>query len=105
MRKLLILLASLLLVGCSSNNESKSNNDTSSNESPSSLISEGNNKINISTINNINNTSLGFKEIGEEIKKNVEKVENTTDLTNRYALVSVAVNFKKLETVLVITNK
>ena len=41
-----------------------------------SLISEGNNKINISTINNINNTSLGFKEIGEEIKKNVEKVEN-----------------------------
>ena len=35
----------------------------------------------------------------------VEKVENTTDLTNRYALVSVAVNFKKLETVLVITNK
>lgn len=35
---------------------------------------------------------------------NVEKVENTTDLTNRYALVSVAVNFKKLETVLVITN-
>ena len=34
----------------------------------------------------------------------VEKVENTTDLTNRYALVSVAVNFKKLESVLVITN-
>ncbi len=34
----------------------------------------------------------------------VEKVENTTDLTNRYALVSVAVNFKKLETVLVIIN-
>ena len=32
----------------------------------------------------------------------VSKVENTTDLTNRYALVSVAVNFKKLETVLVI---
>ena len=35
----------------------------------------------------------------------VEKVENTTDLTNRYAMVSVAVDFKKLETVLVITNK
>ena len=34
----------------------------------------------------------------------VEKVENTTDLTNRYALVSVAVDFNKLETVLVITN-
>ncbi len=32
----------------------------------------------------------------------VGKVENTTDLTNRYALISVAVNFKKLETVLVI---
>ena len=32
----------------------------------------------------------------------VSKVENTTDLTNRYALVSVAVNFKKLETVLVV---
>ena len=35
----------------------------------------------------------------------VERVENTTDLTNRYALVGVAVNFKKLETVLVLTNK
>ena len=35
----------------------------------------------------------------------VEKVENTTDLTNRYAMVSVAVDFNKLETVLVITNK
>ena len=34
----------------------------------------------------------------------VSKVENTTDLTNRYALVSVAVNFKKLETVLVLPN-
>ena len=32
----------------------------------------------------------------------VEKVENTTDLTNRYALVSTAVDFKRLETVLVI---
>ena len=32
----------------------------------------------------------------------VEKVENTTDLTNRYALVNVAVDFNKLETVLVI---
>ena len=40
-----------------------------------SLISEENNtknKINISTINNINNTTLAIKEIGEEIKKNVE---------------------------------
>lgn len=35
----------------------------------------------------------------------VAKIENTTDLSNRYALVSVAVNFKKLETVLVITNE
>lgn len=35
----------------------------------------------------------------------VERVENTTDLTNRYAIVSAAVNFTKLETVLVITNK
>ena len=34
----------------------------------------------------------------------VSKVENTTDLSNRYALVDVAVNFNKLETVLVITN-
>ena len=32
----------------------------------------------------------------------VSKVENTTDLTNRYALVTAAVDFKKLETVLVI---
>ena len=39
-----------------------------------SLISQENtkNKINISTINNINNTTLAFKEIGDEIKKNVE---------------------------------
>ena len=34
----------------------------------------------------------------------VEKVENTTDLTNRYAIVATAVDFAKLETVLVITN-
>jgi len=34
----------------------------------------------------------------------VARVENTTDVTNRYALVSVAVDFNKLETVLVITN-
>lgn len=32
----------------------------------------------------------------------VSRVENSTDLTNRYALVNVAVDFKKLETVLVI---
>ena len=32
----------------------------------------------------------------------VEKVENTVDLTNRYALVKVAVDFNKLEAVLVI---
>lgn len=36
---------------------------------------------------------------------NVERVENTTDLTNRYATVNTAVDFNKLETVLVITNK
>ena len=30
---------------------------------------------------------------------------DSKDLTNRYAMVSVAVDFKKLETVLVITNK
>lgn len=35
----------------------------------------------------------------------ISSVENTTDLTNRYALVSVAVDFSKLETVLVITNE
>ena len=33
-------------------------------------------RINISTFNNVNNTTIGFKEIGEEIKKNVENVEN-----------------------------
>ncbi len=42
MKKLLIFLASLLLMGCSSNNESKSNNDISSNQTPTSLISKGN---------------------------------------------------------------
>ena len=35
----------------------------------------------------------------------VERVENTADLTNRYAIVETAVNFKKIETVLVVTNK
>ncbi len=34
----------------------------------------------------------------------VSKIENSTDLSNRYALVEAAVDFKKLETVLVITN-
>ena len=34
----------------------------------------------------------------------VSKVENATDLSNRYALVELAVNFDKLETVLVVTN-
>ena len=35
---------------------------------------------------------------------NISKVENAADLSNRYALVQLAVNFEKLETVLVITN-
>ena len=35
---------------------------------------------------------------------NIAKVENSSDLSNRYALVELAVNFEKLETVLVITN-
>ena len=35
---------------------------------------------------------------------NISKVENSSDLSNRYALVELAVNFEKLETVLVITN-
>ena len=35
---------------------------------------------------------------------NISKVENASDLSNRYALVELAVNFEKLETVLVITN-
>ena len=35
---------------------------------------------------------------------NISKVENSSDLSNRYALVELAVNFAKLETVLVITN-
>lgn len=34
---------------------------------------------------------------------NISKVENTSDLSNRYALVELAVNFKKLETVLVVS--
>ena len=34
----------------------------------------------------------------------ISKVENATDLSNRYALVELAVNFDKLETVLVVTN-
>ena len=33
-------------------------------------------RINISTLNNVNNTTLGFKEIGEEIKKNVNNNQN-----------------------------
>lgn len=35
----------------------------------------------------------------------VKKVTNTQNLTDRYALVETAVNFEKLDTVLVITNK
>lgn len=35
----------------------------------------------------------------------VSKVINTTNLNDRYALIETAVNFNKLETVLVITNK
>ncbi len=35
---------------------------------------------------------------------NISKVENASDLSNRYAVVELAVNFEKLETVLVITN-
>lgn len=35
---------------------------------------------------------------------NISKVENASDLSNRYALVELAVDFEKLETVLVITN-
>ena len=34
----------------------------------------------------------------------ISKVENSTDLSNRYVLVDLAVDFEKLETVLVITN-
>ena len=34
----------------------------------------------------------------------VSKVENASDLSNRYALIELAVNFEKLETVLVISN-
>lgn len=34
----------------------------------------------------------------------VSKVENATDLSNRYALVNIAVDFERLETVLVVTN-
>ena len=34
----------------------------------------------------------------------ISRIENTTDLSNRYALVELAVDFSKLETVLVITN-
>ena len=35
----------------------------------------------------------------------ISKVVNTTNLNDRYALVETAVNFNKLETVLVITNE
>ena len=34
----------------------------------------------------------------------ISKIENSTDLSNRYALVELGVNFDKLETVLVVTN-
>ena len=64
-----------------------------------SLISDDNNKskerINISTINNVNNTTLGFKEIGEEIKKNVENVENkliTNNNQNINIIISININ-------------
>ena len=62
-----------------------------------SLISDDINKskdrINISTINNINNTTLGFKEIGEEIKKNVENVENKLITNNNQNInINISIN-------------
>lgn len=34
------------------------------------------NRINISSLNTLNNTSLGFKEIGLEVQKDIEKIDN-----------------------------
>ena len=57
------------------------------------------NKINISTINNINNTSLGFKEIGVEVKKDIEKIDNqnininiSINITNNNNNINVSTN-------------
>ena len=62
-----------------------------------SLISDDINKskdrINISTLNNVNNTTLGFKEIGEEIKKNVENVENKLITNNNQNInINISIN-------------
>ena len=62
-----------------------------------SLISDDNNKskerINISTINNVNNTTLGFKEIGDEIKKNVENVDNKLITNNNQNInINISIN-------------
>ena len=35
----------------------------------------------------------------------VKKVTNTQNLTDRYAIIETAINFEKLDTVLVITNQ
>ena len=64
-------------------NNSLINNDTNEN-------SNTKNKINISTINNVNNSTLGFKEIGVEVKNNIKNIDNknininiSIDITNK----------------------
>ena len=61
-----------------------------------SLISGDNNqsqsKINFSTINNASGTSLAIKEIGEEIKKNVESVENNVISKNNSQNININIS-------------
>ncbi len=66
-------------------------------EKENSLVSDDNNinniskdRINISTFNNVNNTTIGFKEIGEEIKKNVDNVE--INLINNSQNINININ-------------
>ena len=47
-------------------------------------------QINTSTINNVNNSTVGIKEISEEIKKNVEKVDN--NLLNNSQNINININ-------------
>ena len=68
-------------------------------EKENSLVSDDNNinniskdRINISTFNNVNNTTIGFKEIGEEIKKNVDNVEINLINNSQNININISIN-------------
>ena len=60
-----------------------------------SIINKKNNeksKINFSTINNVNNTTIEYKEIDEEMKKNVNNVEKNNLINNKNININININ-------------